>query len=47
MSHGTVSSLETKRHSVLLTLIDTPDCPPIFSSSLSIFYTVAAIVTLK
>ena len=37
VSLGTVSSLVTKRHSVLLALIDIPLCSPIFSSLFSIF----------
>ena len=41
------SSLVTTRHSILLALIDIPYYSPIFSSLLSIFYTVVAIVTLK
>ena len=37
VSLGTVSSLVTTRHSVLLTLMDIPYCSRIFSNSVSIF----------
>ena len=42
---GTVSSLVTTRHSVLLTLIDIPYCSPFFVVHLASF--VAPLVTLK
>ena len=47
VSLGTVSSLLTTRHSVLLTLIKIAYCSPIFSYSLSIFCSSLGDVEMK